>query len=644
MSDSEKVFIEEGLEFDAANVVRNPSDEWYAEFLKPYYVITRDGQYLFGSIQPGRSPSRAFNMVPAGYKLGKKQLPFAPGPDVGRKFHEVVKRYLTRCQVVVLDAIQGEGNYEVGLRVVVSVENPHSAYIAWMGKMMTFPYKPGTKISCWNYIIPEPLPPDVEAEIRTFWPDYEADKPITLYDFTRMDDDVRRVMSVQFDYFGAAFKKPNLTMVWNRGESDGMVSYHAGCTSDRVLKGLSGTGKTTLTVGPELQQDDAVLGQPFYADGKIDKVQLIGLEAASYAKSEGITPESPEYPGLMKSARVGPDGQRPVVLAQNIDCEGVEYRLENIGGYRVKVPRPIPGQEVGSLTCTRYEKSGTTNGRFIFQFSELNPNWGAGKDKWLRTESLSYKRFDVMEPIFRAVDPAMATALDTACESIITSALSDQPVGTRVRSYAATDFMVREQCHQAMLKWKMYTDLGLGLDGKLVFFITNSGFVGEFDIHGRQKLKLDEDGNPIPKIDSATGLVQKDAKGTIQYQGLGEKITVSDSKRLVDLVEHRRIENWIVHPAYGYLIPDPRELEEKHGMKDFGRRFNLLRFYTPEEIIEFWKRDIAERTQFMADLFRGQTREKELRPVIEVWQKCTMPSPEEVRAFYEKHYGQVEER
>lgn len=35
-----------------------------------------------------------------------------------------------------------------------------------------------------------------------------------------------------------------------------------------------------------------------------------------------------------------------------------------------------------------------------------------------------------MEPILRAVDPAMA--LDTACESLITSALSDQPLGTSV--------------------------------------------------------------------------------------------------------------------------------------------------------------------------------------------------------------------
>jgi hypothetical protein len=635
------ITISPGFELEAENVICNPDDDFFIEFLKPYYVMTRDGQYLFANKQSGRMPSRAFYMVPPGYKLGKEQLPFKPGVEIGYQFYQAVKSYLTRCKVIVLDALQGEADYETGLRIVVSVENPHSAYIAWMGKLMTFPYRQGVPISCWNYIVPEKLPPDVEAEVREFWPDYEADQPISLYDFTRMDQDMRQVLSVQFDYFGAAFKKPNLAMVWNRGESDGMISYHAGCNSDSILKGLSGTGKTTLTVGPELEQDDAVLGKPFYEDGRIVRVQLIGLEAASYAKSEGITEKSPEYPGLMKSRQIGLDGKRPVVLAHNIDCEGVEYRMEEIAGYIVKVPRPIPGEEVGSLTCTRYEKSGTTNGRFIFRFSELNPNWGQGGTKWLRSESLCYKRFDVEEPIFRAVDPAMAVALDAGCETIITSAITDQPVGTRVRSYAATDFMVREQSQQAFLKWKMYADLGLGLDGQLVFFITNSGYVGEFDINGRQKLKLDENGQPIPKIDLVTGLIEKDGRRNIQYQGLGEKITVQDSKRLVDLVRQRKIKNWITHPVFGYLIPDPRELEEEHGMENFGWRFNPLRFYTPEELVEFFKRDIAERTKYMRDLFAGQEGEEELRPVIEVWEKCTIPSPEEIRAFYEEHYGQV---
>jgi hypothetical protein len=187
----------------------------------------------------------------------------------------------------------------------------------------------------------------------------------------------------------------------------------------------------------------------------------------------------------------------------------------------------------------------------------------------------------------------------------------------------------------------MYEDLGLGQDGKLVFFITNSGYVGEFDLDGKQKLRLDEGGKPVPKIDEVTGLVEKDGKGEIQYQGMGEKITVHDSKTLVGLVEHRKIESWIIHPAFGYWIPDPKELEERHGMKGFAKRFNPLRFYSPEEILVFWERDIEERTKYMDDLFNGQELYEQLLPVINVWKDSTIPSAGDVKAFFETNYGKV---
>lgn len=627
--------IEDDLVLDSERIIRNPDDAWFIEYLAPYYIITRDNQYLFASTQAGRRPNRVFYMVPEGYKLGKRQRPF--DREIGRRLYDIVKRYLKGCKVLVQEGIQGEVGYKTGLRIIFSLQNPHTAYIAWMGLKMVYPPEEGMDIHCWNYIVPERLPDEVVAEIQRFWPKFDPDEPLTLYDLTEMERDVRRVMSLRTDYFGSAFKKPNLTLVWNRGESEGLISYHAGITEGRVLKGLSGTGKTTLTVGPTLQQDDACLGQPYYEHGKITKVQLIGLEAASFAKSEGLVENSPEWPGLMKSRETNADGSHPIVLAMNIDCEGVEYRLEEIAGYMIKVPRQIPGEEIGSLQCTRYAKSSTTNGRFIFKFSEVNPDWAPSLTKWLQSECLSFRRFDVMEPIFRVIDPAMAVALDSACESVITSAVAGKVPGTRVRSYAATDFMVGEQSRQALAKLRMYSDLGLGPDGRLLFFIVNTGYVGEYDIEGKQIRVLDEKGKPIIRIDEATGQPDLDAKGTPCYVGRGEKITVADSKRLVDLVEHRKIKNWITHPVFGYLIPEPRDLEERHGMADFRKRFNLLRFYSPEQIIEFYKRDIAERTDFLRTLFAGQTGEADLKPVIEVWERYEIPDPEAIRTFYEEH-------
>ena len=638
---SAKIIVEKDLVFDAEWVIRNPDDGFFVEYLKPYYVQTVDGQYLFASRQTARRPDLAFYAVPPGYRLGKNQRPFSA--ELAGKLYAVVKRYLTTVPVILQEGIQGEPGFETGLNIVTSIKNPHSAYIAWMGKQMIFPPKPESGACCFNYVVPEGLPGEYVAEIHQFWPEYDPKEPLTLYDLTEMDRDIRRVTSIGFDYFGGAFKKPNLTMVWNRAESEGLVSYHAGCTESRVLKGLSGTGKTTLTVGPELEQDDACLGKPVYGpNGRIAKVQIIGLEAASFAKSEGVTSDSPEWPGLMKSAQVDPDRPRPVVLVMNVDAEGVEYRMEKIAGFDVKVPRIIPGRSVGALQCTRYATSHTTNGRFIFLFSELNPNWGAHKTKWLKTESLSFKRFDIVEPIFRVVDPTMAAALDTTCESIITSAVAQQKSGTRVRTYAATDFMAREQAQQTLLKWKMYQDLGLGLNGELVFFICNSGYVGEYDLEGSQIRVTDPQGQFIPRIDKGTGEIARDDAGDVRYVGQGEKITVNDSKKLVDLVEHRQIQKWIEHPVYGpgYLIPEPTELEEVHGLADFRRRFNLLRFYSPEQIVAFAQRDISERTAYMQWLFGGQEGQDQLRPVIELWRTCHLPSAETVRAFYLKHYGE----
>jgi hypothetical protein len=634
-----KIFtIEPDIRVLQENIIHNPNNDFFIEFLKPYYILTADGQYLFGSTQPGRRPDRAFYMVPANYKLGKKQKKF--DTKIGKKIYEAVMSYLMdeKPRLIIQDGIQGEDGYKVGLRIIISVENPHTAYIAWMGKLMIFPPEKDMHIDCWNYIIQERLPDKYIKEIQNIWPEYDPDVPLTLYDFTEMNNNIRRVISLGVDYFGGAFKKPNLTMVWNKAESDGLISYHAGCTTDRVLKGLSGTGKTTLTVGPELEQDDACVGKPIINNGKITAVKLIGLEAASFAKSEGLTRFSPEYPGLMKSREIDKEGKRPVVLAMNIDCEGVEYVHKNIKDYKVKIPQKIKGKKIGSLRCTKYEKSGTTNGRFIFLFSELNPDWGSGREKYLKSEALSFKKYDTLDPIFRVVDPKMAVALDSACESIITSAVSARKPGTRVRSYAATDFMAREQAYQALLKLKMYSDMSLYLDGKMVFFINNAGFVGECDFNGNQIKKLDENGKLIPKKDDETGEVLRNELGEVTYLGQGEKISVADSKRLIYLVEHRKIENWIKHPAFGYLIPDPLELEEKHGMTDFRKRFNPLNYYTPKQYLWFIKRGIRERTDFLEDLFKGQKGEEKLRDIINIWKNLELPTEKEIEEFYKTHY------
>jgi hypothetical protein len=107
---------------------------------------------------------------------------------------------------------------------------------------------------------------------------------------------------------------------------------------------------------------------------------------------------------------------------------------------------------------------------------------------------------------------------------------------------------------------------------------------------------------------------------------------------LLYLLENRKIKHWLKHPIYGYLIPEPKELEKDHGMKDFGKRFNPLRYYNPKETLAFARRDIEERTNFLRELFKGQTGAEELEGVINVWQKIKLPSAKEIEDFYKEYY------
>jgi len=590
--------VSEDLTIPEDRIFLNPSKDFYINYLKSYYVITKDGQYLFASAQKGRRPDQVHYIVPKEYKLGADQKGF--DIDTGKAIFSIVMNYLRdEPQIIVTDGIQGENGYEIGIRSVVSVANPHSAYISWMGKMMMFPPKDSVKPSCYNFIIPEKLPEKYTSQIKEVWPEYNEKEPLSLYDFSDMGKDIRKVINLGIDYFGGAFKKPNLTMVWNRGESDDMISFHAGLSESTVIIGLSGTGKTTLTVGPNLEQDDAILGKIIFKDDKIIDVKLVGLEAASFAKSEGLSEKSPEYPGLMISK-----DRNHIVLAMNIDCEGVDYVKKNINGYDVEVP--VATGYPGSLLTKSYEKSGTTNGRFIFLFSDLNFSWGK-KDKYLRNFVLSFKRYDIFNPLIKVTDPRMAVALDSACESIITSAISGKTAGTRVRSYSATDFMAREQAEQAFLKKKVFDDIGVGLNEKINFLIINTGFVGEFDLEGK-----------------SIG---------------GEKITVSDSKTLLKLSTHGLIKNWVEDPVYGYLVPSPKELSEVHGMKNFGERFNPLNYYSPHDYLEFVKIDIKERKDFLHKIFSSQSKFAYLEDIISVWDEIRIPSQKEIKKFYDIHYS-----
>ena len=86
------VNVSEYLTIQKDRIFLNPSDEFYIKYLKPYYVVTKDGQYLFASTQKGRRPDRVFYMIPKGYKLGTGQKSF--DVDTGKAIFSIVMDYL----------------------------------------------------------------------------------------------------------------------------------------------------------------------------------------------------------------------------------------------------------------------------------------------------------------------------------------------------------------------------------------------------------------------------------------------------------------------------------------------------------------------------------------------------------------------
>ncbi|HEC88137.1 MAG TPA: hypothetical protein ENI52_02350, partial [Thermoplasmata archaeon] len=76
----------------------DPDDNFFKEFLKPYYIITQDGQYLFASIQKGRRPDRVFYMVPEEYRLGRDQRQF--DVETGKKIFEVIEEYIEKIDKI----------------------------------------------------------------------------------------------------------------------------------------------------------------------------------------------------------------------------------------------------------------------------------------------------------------------------------------------------------------------------------------------------------------------------------------------------------------------------------------------------------------------------------------------------------------
>lgn len=284
------------------------------------------------------------------------------------------------------------------------------------------------------------------------------------------------------DYVGEC-KMSFLRLAMFKMKQKGGLGLHAGSKSLRIktekgvkdfgylLFGLSGTGKTTLTLedhglkspeGVTILQDDIVL---MTADGA-----AYGTENNFYVKTEGLTEEG--QPGLYKALM------------------NKETVYENVA----------VDKKTGKILFTDYSHG--TNGRAL-AFRESLPN--SSKDVDLSTvhKMIFITRRDTIVPPLARLDRTQAVAYFMLGESIETSAGDASKAGQSKREVGFNPFIIGMEDEEGNRLMKMLED-----NPEIEVYLLNTGMVGK----GADIEDVDPKGHKITKDVSST-LIQFIARG-----------------------------------------------------------------------------------------------------------------------------------
>ena len=257
----------------AGKILVNPSPDILREMARPEERTTRFGSASFISKVRNRSAKNTY-VVDNGC-LGVDQQ--AISPDKAGNIAEKVHEYLRNRELISIDRQLGlHPNFRLNCRLYITGEY---ARIPLMWHNMLFdPEAPGAEPDLTSIFVPE-------------WPERII--------FVHPEAGVTYILGT--DYFGEA-KKSFLRMALYVWKKRGGIGFHAGSKVLRVrtakgviedmgfiMFGLSGTGKTTLTIhdhglrGEErviIRQDDMVMMD--------DKGYCYGTENGFYIKTEGL--------------------------------------------------------------------------------------------------------------------------------------------------------------------------------------------------------------------------------------------------------------------------------------------------------------------------------------------------------------------
>lgn len=283
------------------------------------------------------------------------------------------------------------------------------------------------------------------------------------------------------DYFGEA-KKSFLRMAMYRAKQAGGLGFHAGSKVLRVengtkelkdigflLFGLSGTGKTTLTMHdhnlqePEkaiIRQDDVVMMKP---DG-----YCYGTENGFYIKTEGLD-----------------ESQR--VLYHAAECPEAVFENVKVNGD-------------GAIDFNNVDL--TSNGRGVIRREDVH-----GVDDQIDLEKahklVFITRHDKIVPPVAKLDPAQAVAFFMLGESIETSAGDPTKAGQSKREVGTNPFIVGPEGEEGNRLLEI-----LKANPDIECYLLNTGNVG---LGGRRPgVKI--------TIEASTTILKHIAKGDIQWR------------------------------------------------------------------------------------------------------------------------------
>ncbi|MBX6377472.1 MAG: phosphoenolpyruvate carboxykinase (ATP) [Clostridia bacterium] len=441
-------------EVRARSVLRGLSAEELRALARHDERTTRYGSASYVSQVRNRSAKNTY-VVGDGLALGVQQQRLAESEAL--PLIADVHRYLEGADLIQVDCHLGQHSAR-RLACRLYVTRPF-ARIAFMWHQLLFPGSP-----------------DVEPQLVTvFVPEWPERRILVL-------PEARTTYVLGTDYFGEA-KKSFLRMAMYEAKLDGGLGFHAGSKLLRVtggdgrprqvgflLFGLSGTGKTTLTVhdhglvepeGVVIRQDDVVLMNA--------EAYCYGTENGFYLKTEGLDPSQ----AVLYAAATSP-----------------QAILENC---RVA--------EDGSVDFA--DTSLTSNGRCVVPRRAVR---GTDDEVDLpRADRLVFitRRHDVVPPVAR-LTAEQAAAFFMLGESIETSAGDPSRAGQSKREVGTNPFIIgpeAEEGNRLLAILRRHPDIEC--------YLLNTGYVGARSSTGEGGVKI--------RVADSVGILTRIARGSIRW-------------------------------------------------------------------------------------------------------------------------------